>query len=113
RVSGTEVPALTGFRPEWTAYIEQGTDFCHHIGDFVVTKQGRSTVGLTQAQVDIHGVATDVVIHVPPVGIADIVEAIRAAAVAGNGEPDSFRIIGRWEGEFTARQWNKRLDLGS
>jgi len=41
------------------------------------------------------------------------VEAIRAAAVAGNGEPDSFRIIGRWEGEFTARQWNKRLDLGS
>jgi len=76
RLGGAEVPAL-GRRPVFVVIRgEEGAHLRDLVRDLVVAEQRRSAVVPAQADDDQHGVAADVVVHVAPVRVADVVHAV-------------------------------------
>src|SRR6185436_17274664 len=65
---------------------------------------------LRQAQEHIEVIAAYVVVDVPPIGIADVGEAIGPTAIVRVGQADAAGVVGGREGEGAAGR-QKRLDL--
>ena len=115
RLTGAEVPTLTGTAAEPAARIEKRSDLGDRMSLLVVLKQSRAVtpLGGGQPYEDPHGIATCMRIAVAPIGIAERVHAILSAAIAGIGNPHGLRVVGRGKREGAACRGNKRSKLGN
>ena len=103
--SRAEVPALAGVIQKLTAGREQRTDFRNGISGFVQLEEGRArpTPVVGKSQEDQHLITVLMGIRIPPVGIADIPDAIQSAAVRGIRDPHGLGVVRRRKCERSPR----------